>query len=74
MEAIGTNRPALIEKLREYFLDYLLVLQDKPVVYKLYAVLVHSGFSCNSGHYYCYVKAANGIWYEMNDSRVSYSL
>jgi len=44
---------------------------DKPVLYKLYAVLVHSGFSCNSGHYYCYVKAANGIWYEMNDSRVS---
>lgn len=40
-------------------------------MYRLYAVLVHSGFSCNSGHYYCYVKAPNSAWYEMNDSRVS---
>eukprot|EP00794_Sanderia_malayensis_P009251 gene9251-10228_t len=44
---------------------------DTPAYYKLYAVLVHSGISCNSGHYYCYVKAPNGVWYEMNDSRVS---
>eukprot|EP00111_Clytia_hemisphaerica_P005319 TCONS_00015364-protein len=43
----------------------------EPVFYKLYAVLVHSGYSCNSGHYYCYVRGSNGIWYEMNDSRVS---
>ncbi|OXB81070.1 UNVERIFIED_CONTAM: hypothetical protein H355_005000 [Colinus virginianus] len=38
-----------------------------PVMYRLYAVLVHSGYSCNSGHYYCYVKASNGQWYQMND-------
>ena len=31
---------------------------------------MHSGYSCNSGHYYCYVKAPNGTWYEMNDARV----
>lgn len=42
-----------------------------PMIYKLYGVLVHSGYSCNSGHYYCYVKASNGLWYEMNDSRVT---
>ena len=41
-----------------------------PVPYSLYAVLVHEGFSCNSGHYYCYVKAPNGTWYLMNDSQV----
>ncbi|PWA01967.1 hypothetical protein BB558_001902 [Smittium angustum] len=23
-----------------------------------------------SGHYYCYVKSSNGVWYEMNDSTV----
>ena len=27
-----------------------------PVMYGLYAVLVHSGYSCHAGHYYCYVK------------------
>ncbi|XP_067403279.1 ubiquitin carboxyl-terminal hydrolase 36 isoform X2 [Emydura macquarii macquarii] len=41
-----------------------------PVVYGLYAVLVHSGYSCHAGHYYCYVKASNGQWYQMNDSLV----
>ncbi|KAF8956746.1 Ubiquitin carboxyl-terminal hydrolase 36 [Entomortierella lignicola] len=39
--------------------------------YSLYAVLVHAGGSCHSGHYYCYVKSSNGIWYSMNDSHVS---
>lgn len=32
---------------------------------------MHSGFSCNSGHYYCYVRAPSGQWYCMNDSVVS---
>lgn len=27
-----------------------------PIMYGLYAVLVHSGYSCHAGHYYCYVK------------------
>ncbi|KAG0338599.1 hypothetical protein BG004_007158 [Podila humilis] len=38
--------------------------------YSLYAVLVHAGGSCHSGHYYCYVKSSNGQWYSMNDSHV----
>ncbi|KAI1318824.1 Ubiquitin carboxyl-terminal hydrolase 36 [Mortierella claussenii] len=41
------------------------------LTYSLYAVLVHAGGSCHSGHYYCYVKSSNGIWYSMNDSHVS---
>nr|XP_032822794.1 ubiquitin carboxyl-terminal hydrolase 36-like isoform X4 [Petromyzon marinus]XP_032822795.1 ubiquitin carboxyl-terminal hydrolase 36-like isoform X4 [Petromyzon marinus]XP_032822796.1 ubiquitin carboxyl-terminal hydrolase 36-like isoform X4 [Petromyzon marinus] len=41
--------------------------------YSLYAVLVHSGYSCYAGHYYCYIKASNGQWYQMNDSHVSLS-
>ncbi|XP_051959450.1 ubiquitin carboxyl-terminal hydrolase 42-like isoform X2 [Xyrauchen texanus] len=45
----------------------------EPKIYTLYAVLVHSGFSCHAGHYYCYVKASNGQWYQMNDSSVSLS-
>ena len=40
-------------------------------MYHLHAVLVHAGHSCNSGHYYCYVKAPNQTWYCMNDSHVS---
>uniref|UniRef100_A0A8C5Q3A8 ubiquitinyl hydrolase 1 n=1 Tax=Leptobrachium leishanense TaxID=445787 RepID=A0A8C5Q3A8_9ANUR len=42
----------------------------EPVMYALYAVLVHSGYSCHAGHYYCYVKASNGQWFQMNDSLV----
>ncbi|KAJ7984932.1 hypothetical protein DPEC_G00359880 [Dallia pectoralis] len=45
----------------------------EPQIYMLYAVLVHSGYSCHAGHYYCYVKANNGQWDEMNDSSVSVS-
>ncbi|XP_077643576.1 ubiquitin carboxyl-terminal hydrolase 36 [Lonchura striata] len=41
-----------------------------PITYGLYAVLVHSGYSCNAGHYFCYVKASNGQWYRMNDHEV----
>ncbi|XP_041671689.1 ubiquitin carboxyl-terminal hydrolase 42 [Cheilinus undulatus] len=47
--------------------------QGEPLLYGLYAVLVHSGFSCHAGHYYCYIKASNGQWYQMNDSSVSVS-
>lgn len=39
--------------------------------YHLYAVLVHSGVSCHSGHYYCFVVASNGAWYCMNDTHVT---
>uniref|UniRef100_UPI00358F746C ubiquitin carboxyl-terminal hydrolase 36-like isoform X2 n=1 Tax=Myxine glutinosa TaxID=7769 RepID=UPI00358F746C len=39
--------------------------------YQLYAVLVHSGHDCHSGHYYCYIKASNSQWYQMNDASVT---
>ncbi|XP_066292221.1 ubiquitin carboxyl-terminal hydrolase 36-like [Branchiostoma lanceolatum] len=44
--------------------------EGPPVIYKLYAVLVHQGFSCHGGHYYCFIKAPNGVWHMMNDSLV----
>ncbi|XP_053906450.1 uncharacterized protein LOC128849278 isoform X4 [Cuculus canorus] len=50
---------------------YLSKAKGDPMNYKLYAVLVHSGYSCHSGHYYCYVKASDGQWYKMNDAVVS---
>uniref|UniRef100_H0WAQ3 ubiquitinyl hydrolase 1 n=1 Tax=Cavia porcellus TaxID=10141 RepID=H0WAQ3_CAVPO len=43
----------------------------EPIVYTLYAVLVHAGYNCHVGHYLCHVKASNGLWYQMNDSKVS---
>ncbi|KFO10040.1 Ubiquitin carboxyl-terminal hydrolase 36, partial [Balearica regulorum gibbericeps] len=55
------------------FLDirpYMSQSKGEPIMYGLYGVLVHSGYSCNAGHYYCYVKASNGQWYQMNDDLV----
>ncbi|NXQ99227.1 UBP36 hydrolase, partial [Sagittarius serpentarius] len=49
---------------------YMSQNKGDPVMYELYAVLVHSGYSCHAGHYYCYVKASNGQWYQMNDDLV----
>ncbi|XP_036852762.2 ubiquitin carboxyl-terminal hydrolase 36 isoform X1 [Manis javanica] len=49
---------------------YMSQSNGDPVMYGLYAVLVHSGYSCHAGHYYCYVKASSGQWYQMNDSLV----
>ncbi|OBS75692.1 hypothetical protein A6R68_17855, partial [Neotoma lepida] len=42
----------------------------EPLVYALCAVLVHAGVTCHSGHYFCYVRAGNGEWYKMDDSKV----
>ncbi|XP_051925583.1 ubiquitin carboxyl-terminal hydrolase 42 isoform X2 [Hippocampus zosterae] len=47
--------------------------QGEPQLYGLFAVLVHSGFSCHAGHYFCYIKASNGQWFQMNDSSVTVS-
>lgn len=39
--------------------------------YSLYAVLVHSGWSTHSGHYFCFVRTATDIWHKLDDNRVS---
>ncbi|XP_028913255.1 ubiquitin carboxyl-terminal hydrolase 42 isoform X2 [Ornithorhynchus anatinus] len=52
---------------------YMSQPNGEPIIYVLYAVLVHTGFSCHAGHYFCYIKASNGQWYQMNDSIVSTS-
>eukprot|EP00793_Prasinoderma_coloniale_P003853 PRCOL_00003230-RA len=41
-----------------------------PGPYHLYAVLVHAGSGASSGHYYAFVRDAEG-WWRADDSRVS---
>ncbi|RYR76829.1 hypothetical protein Ahy_A01g001363 isoform B [Arachis hypogaea] len=43
---------------------------EGDVKYSLYGVLVHSGSSTHSGHYYCYVRTSNDMWYTLDDNRV----
>ncbi|NXR93915.1 UBP42 hydrolase, partial [Hypocryptadius cinnamomeus] len=64
-----------ISKVVEYpeYLDlrpYMSQADGEPLQYSLYAVLVHSGVSCHGGHYFCYTKASNGLWYQMDDESV----
>ncbi|XP_062243334.1 ubiquitin carboxyl-terminal hydrolase 42-like, partial [Platichthys flesus] len=47
--------------------------QGESQLYSLYAVMVHSGHSCRSGHYFCYIKSSDGEWHKMNDASVSVS-
>ncbi|KAM6191014.1 uncharacterized protein WM294_013204 [Sarcoramphus papa] len=49
---------------------YLSQTAGEPLLYALFAVLVHSGGSCHAGHYFCYTKASNGLWYKMDDTSV----
>lgn len=64
-----TRHIAFPEKLN--IRPYMSIKSGDPVMYQLYAVLVHMGHSTNSGHYYCYVRSSNQAWYCMNDSMVS---
>ncbi|XP_042683688.1 ubiquitin carboxyl-terminal hydrolase 42 [Centrocercus urophasianus] len=49
---------------------YMSQPDGEPLIYALYAVVVHSGASSQTGHYFCFIKAADGFWYQMNDSAV----
>ncbi|KAM4815031.1 uncharacterized protein RHO17_005553, partial [Thomomys bottae] len=50
---------------------YMSQPREGPLVYDLYAVLVHAGWSSHTGHYFSYIKAGNGQWYKMDDAKVS---
>mmetsp|Transcript_35078 Transcript_35078/g.76786 ORF Transcript_35078/g.76786 Transcript_35078/m.76786 type:complete len:831 (-) Transcript_35078:142-2634(-) len=44
--------------------------RSTPPPYELVGVLVHAGRSCDSGHYYSFVRS-NDRWYKCNDSNVT---
>ncbi|KFP02876.1 Ubiquitin carboxyl-terminal hydrolase 42, partial [Calypte anna] len=50
---------------------YMSEAVEQGQIYSLYAVLVHSGDTCHSGHYFCYIKANDGHWYKMDDAYVT---
>ena len=58
---------------------------NEKELYKLYAIVVHSGYSSDGGHYFTYAKVpkkpgmadssdcVDDLWYIFNDSKVTYS-
>ncbi|XP_075580801.1 ubiquitin carboxyl-terminal hydrolase 42-like [Pelecanus crispus] len=71
-DAFSGRKISKVVKYPEY-LDlgaYMSQAGGEPLLYSLYAVLVHEGSGCQAGHYYCFVKASNGRWYKMNDDSV----
>jgi ubiquitin carboxyl-terminal hydrolase 8 len=50
--------------------NYVIGYKKKTYVYDLYGICNHSG-NALGGHYFAYVKNANGKWFEYNDTRVS---
>ncbi|GAM28335.1 hypothetical protein SAMD00019534_115110, partial [Acytostelium subglobosum LB1] len=49
---------------------FMTTTTTSDAMYDLYGVLVHSGSSTNSGHYYCFIKSSSGVWHNMNDESV----
>ncbi|RZC28033.1 ubiquitin carboxyl-terminal hydrolase 20-like [Glycine soja] len=44
---------------------------DVPLKYDLYAIVVHTGLSSTSGHYFCFVRSAPDTWHKLDDSMVT---
>ncbi|CAO2819612.1 unnamed protein product [Amaranthus hypochondriacus] len=66
-----------IDKMVEYPLELDLAPYTKgsndgnEYKYELFAVVVHVGYSSNSGHYFSYIRSSPDEWYRFDDSKVS---
>jgi ubiquitin carboxyl-terminal hydrolase 36/42 len=47
------------------------ISNDASSKYDLYAVVVHTGFSSTSGHYFSFVRTAPDTWHKLDDSMVT---
>jgi ubiquitin C-terminal hydrolase len=73
------NDGSFVEKIDKH-LDFPLDLDLRPFSsdnsnddeykYDLYAIVVHTGSSSTSGHYYCFIRSAPDTWYKFDDSKV----
>ncbi|XP_027767918.1 ubiquitin carboxyl-terminal hydrolase 20-like [Solanum pennellii] len=45
-------------------------INNEEMKYDLYAVIVHSGFSISSGHYYSFIRCNPNEWYKFDDEQV----
>uniref|UniRef100_A0A8C3V5P0 USP domain-containing protein n=1 Tax=Catharus ustulatus TaxID=91951 RepID=A0A8C3V5P0_CATUS len=75
LERADQQNGAKISKFVEYpeYLDLRPYMSDtagEPLLYSLCAIMVHSGDTCLEGHFLCYTKASNGLWYKMDDDYV----
>lgn len=71
----------LVEKIDKH-IDFPLELDLQPYTisnqnndvlmkYDLYAIVVHTGFSSTSGHYFCFVRSGPDTWHKLDDSMVT---
>ncbi|KAL3499904.1 hypothetical protein ACH5RR_038997 [Cinchona calisaya] len=73
------NDGSVVEKIDKY-VPFPLELDMQPFTglnqdeeelkYDLFAVVVHTGFSSTSGHFYCFIRIAPDEWYRFDDSKV----
>ncbi|KAF9622199.1 hypothetical protein IFM89_030057 [Coptis chinensis] len=40
-------------------------------MYELYAVVVHTGLTSCSGHYFCFIRSSPQTWHKLDDSKVT---
>ncbi|KAL2999958.1 hypothetical protein AAZX31_09G186700 [Glycine max] len=52
-------------------MEDLVAENDVPLKYDLYAIVVHTGLSSTSGHYFCFVRSAPDTWHKLDDSMVT---
>jgi len=69
-----TNRRAKVFTTIDYPQELCLPVVGGSVTYKLYSVVIHSGYSSDGGHYYTWCSnPATSAWLLLNDSQVSQS-
>jgi len=78
LKRFKTTNGTFVEKINKH-INFPLELDMQPYTisndasskYDLYAVVVHTGFSSLSGHYFCFVRTALDTWHKLNDSMVT---